>query len=928
MLCLWAAPAFAKVPDATIQRIVELNVQTEENRFLRNNQQIDIHTFYLRSTAIDPELKTLYRQLAQFPADEQQQAKSQIEGLTKLRLATLVPQLQARAAQFRQQQVEHDRTVNDALTADVRAALEPQRRRLLLQQRRDRGEITAEQFATEDKKAMDEIMALRGKYASEGQGYVDSFDHQLEQMSQAIATNPAMPIPVSRVPAGQGKGQGGTSPADYQRDVSLAVELLAQITEVSNRYSIKKDIDAPTWRETDMILTTDLGRLRQKWQAAGKGSEFERDYRQGGVAVAAARRQPAPAANTGQFSQPSAGTVVSATDVIVFSAIVALPLFYWFSRRRGPPARETSTVYGTAHYAAMETDIKDDACLANGLFFGKSSQPGWAAATLGAQGAPVCSTAEHHTLIVARTRTGKGTRVIIPTLLRYRGSALVIDPKGENAAITAGIRKEQLKQSIHILNPWKELAATYEKRGFIQATYNPLDILVRTDPSVVAIAQTLAGAICPAPPNAKDRFWQGSAANVLTAVFLWLADQPGEQKTLGRAREIVSLTRKDFTAKYLIPMAASEAFSGAIREMAAPFIDLADETYSGVMSNLSESTKFLSDPQIKAATAKSSFAMEDLATQKATVYVVIPTERMDTQKTWLRLVIAAAMHIFKNRQTKLPYGHRCLFLIDEFAALGRLDDLPRDIATMSGFGVDFALIVQGLDQLKDHYAEAKATILSNCAYQWFCNVNDLESAKYLSDTLGKATVETTSTSSSSSSSSSAHGGSSSSSQSTTHSETGRSLLNPDEVLNLGKDVAIAIQPNGHPHYLRPVDYWNLTKAFVALQQTHPALYWQPPIAYDENPYFAPPPPPPPPPGGGNGGSGAKEKARPKPPPPKPEPFMTEERARDILEVERNASRTEILAAYRRLIQKVHPDLGGSSYFSKELNAAKALLLGE
>src|SRR5208337_38339 len=126
----------------------------------------------------------------------------------------------------------------------------------------------------------------------------------------------------------------------------------------------------------------------------------------------------------------------------------------------------------------------------------------------------------------ARTRTGKGTRVIVPTLLRYGGSALVIDPKGENAAITANVRKEQLGQSIHILNPWNELATTYANHGFKPATYNPLDILDRDDPNVVATAQTLAGAICPAPANAKDKFWQGSAADVLTAVLLWLTDQP------------------------------------------------------------------------------------------------------------------------------------------------------------------------------------------------------------------------------------------------------------------------------------------------------------------------------------------------------------------------------------------------------------------
>src|ERR1019366_3266451 len=141
-------------------------------------------------------------------------------------------------------------------------------------------------------------------------------------------------------------------------------------------------------------------------------------------------------------------------------------------------------------------------------------------------------------------------------------------------------------------------------------------------------------------------------------------------------------------------------------------------------------------------------------------------------------VVASAMHSFKRPRKQRESRHRCLFLIDEFAALGRVDDFPRDIATMGGFGVDFALVVQGLDQLKDHYGEARGAILSNCAYKWFCNVNDLDSAKYLSDVLGKKTVVTESTSDSTSSSE--HGRTNS--QSTTHGETGRFPLNPDEIL--------------------------------------------------------------------------------------------------------------------------------------------------
>jgi type IV secretory pathway TraG/TraD family ATPase VirD4 len=622
--------------------------------------------------------------------------------------------------------------------------------------------------------------------------------------------------------------------ADYEHDVEEAAELQLQRSELAQR-ALDKKIDDVTYTKEMKVLNSRLDPLQDKWQAAGRGPEFQRDYLKRMGALVAAE---ANAKSLAHYERVVVG-------VFVFIVIAVIGGIYWlyklFTKEPAPPP-PVSDIYGTAQYALISYDDADS-CLARGLFLGKSSAPGQTSLPIVTAGAPVCSTPEHHTLIVAQTRTGKGTRVIVPTLLRYDNSAFVIDPKGENTAITARVRRDQLHQDIHILNPWNALGDTFRSRNLAPATYNPLDILVRADPNAVAIAQSLAAAICPTSANAKDRFWQGSAANVLTAVFLWLADKAEERKTLARAREIVSLSRKDFTEKYLIPMAASEGFDGAIRELAAPFIDLAPETYSGVMANLSESTKFLSDPQVKAATATSSFSMDDLPTRKTTVYVVIPTERMETQKTWLRLVVAAALHAYKRPRKPGYSRHRCLFLIDEFAALGHVDDMPHDIAAMGGFGVDFALVVQGLDQLKDHYGEARGTILSNCAYKWFCNLNDLDSAKYLSDTLGKKTVATTSTSSSTSTS----GQGTSSTSGMTHGETGRALLNPDEILNLGRNVAIVLHPNGHPHYLRPIDYWDLPKAFRYLRQNHPSWYWEPPLTFDENPYVASPSPPPPPP---------------------------------------------------------------------------------
>jgi type IV secretion system protein VirD4 len=521
---------------------------------------------------------------------------------------------------------------------------------------------------------------------------------------------------------------------------------------------------------------------------------------------------------------------------IIFAFVSSLEISNKFKLSFAPPKPEVSENFGTASYETPHLVIPDPLYVHKGVFFGKSSRPGpeHTAPLDCVRGAPICSTPENHSIIIARTRTGKGTRVVVPTLLRnIMSSCLCVDPKGENAAITVRARQNPFpgfSQTVHIINPWGELGAHFQSLGFAPATYNPLDILDLNDPNVVATAQALAAAICPREKSGKDAYWNDSAASVLTAVLLWLTDQPGETKTLGRAREIVTLTRQQFKEQFLVKMAASSAFEGAIRENAAPFIDLAAETYSGVMSNLAQHTRFLSDPQVKRATATSSFSMRDLMNRPTTVYLVIPPDRMDTQRTWLRLLITAGMQTYKHRNpaTKVQ---RCMFLIDEFAALGRLDEVPRDIATMAGYGVDFTLIIQGIDQLKEVYGDAHATILSNCAYKWFCNVNDLQSAEYLSRTLGKKTVATTSTSENEG----GGPGGRTAGSSTSHGETGRALLMPDEILTLGRDTAILLAPGEKPHYLRTVDYWELETGFASLKEVYPHLYWEPPMHWDENP---------------------------------------------------------------------------------------------
>jgi type IV secretory pathway TraG/TraD family ATPase VirD4 len=102
----------------------------------------------------------------------------------------------------------------------------------------------------------------------------------------------------------------------------------------------------------------------------------------------------------------------------------------------------------------------------------------------------------------------------------------------------------------------------------------------------------------------------------------------------------------------------------------------------------------------------------------------------------------------------------------------------------------------------------------------------------LSKTLGKKTVATVGQGTSISMSP----GGGSSSTSTNYGKTGRELLMPDEILQLGRNTAILLGPNSKPRFLRTVDYWNLTKSFAHLEKRYPSMYWKPPITWDENPF--------------------------------------------------------------------------------------------
>lgn len=138
---------------------------------------------------------------------------------------------------------------------------------------------------------------------------------------------------------------------------------------------------------------------------------------------------------------------------------------------------------------------------------------------------------DRHLLTVAPTRSGKGVSAIIPNLLTYEGSAIVVDPKGENALITAARRGKGdpqkgipgLGQTVHVVDPW-------HITPFPSAHINPLDWLRDSGEDINENAMILADSIIVPHAGSRDQFWDEEAKALLMGILLWVAQGEGEDE--------------------------------------------------------------------------------------------------------------------------------------------------------------------------------------------------------------------------------------------------------------------------------------------------------------------------------------------------------------------------------------------------------------
>jgi type IV secretory pathway TraG/TraD family ATPase VirD4/TPR repeat protein len=406
----------------------------------------------------------------------------------------------------------------------------------------------------------------------------------------------------------------------------------------------------------------------------------------------------------------------------------------------------------------------------DGIWQGRSDGQIWLGEAIDSEAGALGYTDDRHVCVVSSTRGGKGTGLIIPNLCLWSGSCIVIDPKGENATVTARRRGQGseyalgLGQTVRILDPFGEV----QLDPSLKARFNPLDVIDPASDYAIDDAGLVAGSLV-VVENRNDPFWEEAARDLIKCLILHvLSDDDFVER-----RNLVSVWRllnqgdwvsiealrdsgeKDIPSGFDLlwqGMKRNNAFGGLVAGAGDQFASMAEKTRSSVLGSARASLEFMSGPPMQRLLETSDFDLAALKTDPRglTIYLTLPQRYMNTHFRWLRLMISLAVGEMERIKTVPATGYPTLFILDEFAGLKRMETIEHAAAQAAGFGAKFFFVVQNLTQLKEAYKDSWETFLGNSGLKLFFNIEDDFTRSYVTRQVGEQEVRRSSRSGSTS----------------------------------------------------------------------------------------------------------------------------------------------------------------------------------
>ncbi|NTG64802.1 type IV secretory system conjugative DNA transfer family protein [Rhizobium rhizogenes] len=337
---------------------------------------------------------------------------------------------------------------------------------------------------------------------------------------------------------------------------------------------------------------------------------------------------------------------------------------------------------------------------------------------------------DSHFFVNGPSRSGKGRGFVMPNLLEYEGSVIVLDVKLENYTLT-GPARIAMGQRCYVFAP----GSAHSHR------WNPLDF-VRDWPERSTDLINLAATLLPIGEK-EEAYWKQTARGLLAGA-------------LGYVLESASMEGRRNLRSVLRLLSTGRSFSAVLQEIIdnEPELDQFilgsfrqhlgrdEEQRPSFEGHVTTALAAFNNLLIAEACSGSDFDIRSLRRKPFSLFIAAPVSDFGTVEPIIRLLIQQIHDVMLRSLPGADEPHKILMMLDEFYQFERLPEIIKRAPLVAGYGLTIALVAQNIPQLDERYGQqTRNALLGNMDVKLSIAVGDDATAKIVSDNLGRKYVE-------------------------------------------------------------------------------------------------------------------------------------------------------------------------------------------
>ncbi|MBB3659921.1 type IV secretory pathway TraG/TraD family ATPase VirD4 [Rhizobium sp. BK650] len=415
---------------------------------------------------------------------------------------------------------------------------------------------------------------------------------------------------------------------------------------------------------------------------------------------------------SGTFQRPSRQTVFAAlAGLAAAGALVGFPIGAAIQKRQ-------RMIMGKARLATLKDAADFRLRDKHGIVLGLK------------QGLLLRNDGDQHVMVIGSPGQGKSRGFVIPTMMSFKGSQMVLDMSGELFEETSGYLKDQ-GYEIFLLAPGSKFTDGY----------NPLDMISADPNQRITDLQKLTQMLLPERLRSDSSdFWEESARILLTAMLGFVLECPDTRKSLSELYRILNSMSDERKAIIQLLENYEAVLSDQTRMQLTKFAGRHEKLGEGIAAEIVAKLNFLQNPLVEALTSITTIPIDTIRKRKLVIFIQADWNAMQIYERLISMFIQQMADKLVQMGPLRNGEHEVLMMLDEFGNGGRIDTVLTLAPLIRKNGVRFVFILQDGAQLERLYQRSGQKILMGAStIKLFMNFQNPEDAAAVSAAAGRTT---------------------------------------------------------------------------------------------------------------------------------------------------------------------------------------------